>query len=397
MIQAEIKKNIFWVGVVDWNIRYFHGPMYTTHRGTTYNSYLLLDEQPTLVDTVFTPFSEDLLNNIRAVIDPKQLKYIVVNHVEMDHSGALPAVMEAAPQATILCSEKAAPSIDKHFSSSWKKQIMKSGDTVSIGKRTLAFVEAPMLHWPDSMFTYIPEEKLLLPNDAFGQHIASSARFDDEVDMTEVMQEAKKYYANILLPFSSLVLKKIEEVVEMGIEIDMIAPSHGIIWRNDPGKIINAYVEWAKGTNKNKATVVYDTMWDSTDKMAHAIASGLVEGGMEVKIFRMSVSDRNDVIAEVMDSELLVVGSPTINREFIPALSAFLDDLMGLKPKNKRAALFGSSGWSRGATKQMDERVKKAGFTLHDETMEVYWVPGEEELQQCSEFGKKLAAGANIE
>lgn len=393
MAHTEIKDNVYWVGAVDWNIRYFHGPMYTTHRGTTYNSYLLLDEQPTLVDTVYTPFGDELIENIKELLDPKEIKYVVVNHVEMDHSGALPKVMEAAPQATILCSEKAAPAIEKHFNGSWNMRVVKTGDSVSIGKRTLSFVEAPMLHWPDSMFTYVPEEKLLLPNDAFGQHIATSARFDDEVDMIEVMQEAKKYYANILLPFSPLVLKKIDEVVKMGIEIDMIAPSHGIIWRNDPGKIINAYLEWAKGTSRKKATVVYDTMWGSTDKMAHAIYDGLVEGGMEVKMYRMSVSDRNDVIAEVIDSELLVVGSPTVNREFLPSLSAFLDDLMGLKPRNKRAALFGSSGWNRGATDKMNTRVKEAGFKLLEDTMEVYWVPSTEELEKCREFGRRLASG----
>ncbi|MDW7649897.1 MAG: flavodoxin domain-containing protein [Bacillota bacterium] len=393
MMYTEIKNDIYWVGALDWNIRYFHGPMYTTHRGTTYNAYLILDEEPTLVDTVYTPFGDELLENIRSLIDPQKLKYVVVNHVEMDHSGALPKVMEAAPQATILCSEKAAPAIEKHFNGSWNMQVVKTGDTVSIGKRTLAFVEAPMLHWPDSMFTYIPEEKLLLPNDAFGQHIATSSRFDDEVDMTEVMQEAKKYYANILLPFSPLVLKKINEVVEMGIEIDMIAPSHGIIWRKDPARIINTYVDWAKGTSRKKATIVYDTMWGSTDKMARAISDGLTDGGMEVKMYRMSVSDRNDVIAEVMDSELVVTGSPTINRDFLPALSAFLDDLTGLKPKKKRAAMFGSSGWSRGATAKMSTRLKEAGFSLVDETMEVYWVPGTDELEKCREFGRRLAAG----
>lgn len=392
-MHTEIKSNIFWVGCVDWNIRYFHGPMYSTHRGTTYNSYLIIDDEPTLVDTVYTPFGQDLLENIRAIIDPKELKYVVVNHVEMDHSGALPKIMEAAPQATILCSEKAAPSIDKHFNGNWNKRVVKTGDIVKIGRRTLAFVEAPMLHWPDSMFTYIPEEKLLMPNDAFGQHIATSARFDDEVDMVEVMQEAKKYYANILMPFSPLVLKKIEEVVKMGIEIDMIAPSHGIIWRKDPGKISDAYVNWAKLTYRKKATVVYDTMWGSTDKMAHAIYEGLVEGGMEVKMYKMSVSDRNDVISEVIDSELVLLGSPTVNREFLPSLSAFLDDLMGLKPRNKRAALFGSSGWSRGATEKMDKRVKEAGFTLLEQTMEVYWVPEADELEKCREFGRSLAAG----
>lgn len=390
---TEIKKDIFWVGCVDWNIRYFHGPMYTTHRGTTYNAYLISDTEPTLIDTVYTPFSGRLLDNIREVMDPASLKYVVVNHVEIDHSGALPAVMEAAPRATIICSPKAAPALDKHFNGKWKKKIVKTGDTVSIGRHTLSFVEAPMLHWPDSMFTYIPEQKLLLPNDAFGLHLASSHRFDDEADMAVVMQEAQKYYANILLPFSPLVLKKIDEVVKMGIEIDMIAPSHGIIWRSNPDKIITAYLDWAGGTKRKKAVVVYDTMWGSTDKMAYAIIDGLTESGMEVKAFRMSVSDRNDVIAEVIDSELVVMGSPTVNREFMPSLSAFLDDLTGLKPRGKRAALFGSSGWSRGATDKMAARVKEAGFTLLEEMMEVYWVPGPEELEQCRAFGRKLGGG----
>ncbi len=391
MLPVEIKKDIYWVGVVDWNIRYFHGPAYSTHRGTTYNSYLLLDESPALVDTVYTPFSGELLTSIKKVIDPKKLKYIVVNHVEIDHSGSLPAVMEAAPQATIICSAKAAPAIDKHFHSQWQKQIVNTGDTVSIGKRTLAFVEAPMLHWPDSMFTYVPEEKLLLPNDAFGMHIATSARFDDEVNMIEVWQEARKYYANILLPFSPLVLKKIDEVVRMGIEIDMIAPSHGIIWRDSPGEIIEAYMEWAKGEGKKKATVVYDTMWGATDKMAHAVVDGLLQGGMDAKLFRISQCDRNDVISELIDSELVVVGSPTINREFLASLSAFLDDLVGLRPKNKRAALFGSSGWNGGAVKQMSERIKKAGFNLVEDSLEIFWSPTVEELDNCREFGIRLA------
>lgn len=392
MKPVEIKKNIFWLGVVDWNVRYFHGATYTTHRGTTYNSYLIQDEQPTLVDTVYTPFADELLRSIRTLMDPKDIKYVVVNHVEVDHAGALPYIMEAAPDATIICSAKAAPVIDRFFNSNWKKQIVKTGDTVSIGKNTLSFVEAPMLHWPDSMFTYVPEEKLLLPNDAFGQHLASSTRFDDDTDLAVIMQEAQKYYANILLPFGPLVLKKIDEVVKMGIEIDMIAPSHGNIWRKDPGKIIDAYVRWASGEHKKKAIVVFETIWGSTEKMAHAIVEGLVDGGMETTLYKMSESDSSDVIADMMEAELVVVGSATMNRDFLPKLSAFLDDLMGLKPKKKRAALFASSGWSGGAIEHMAERVKKAGFAFADDnTLEVFWAPHEEDLQKCKEFGLRLA------
>ena len=395
MKAVEIKKDVYWLGVIDWNVRYFHGATYSTHRGTTYNSYLLMDEQPTLVDTVYTPFAGKLLESIKSLIDPKKIKYIVVNHVEVDHAGSLPFIMEAAPDAIILCSPKAAPVIDRYFNSNWKKQIVKTGDTVSIGKRTLSFIEAPMLHWPDSMFTYVAEDKLLLPNDAFGQHLASSTRFDDDTDMAVIMQEAKKYYANILLPFGPLVVKKIEEVIKLGIEIDMIAPSHGNIWRKDPGKIIEAYLSWGRGENKKKATVVYETIWGSTEKMAHAIVEGLVEGGMDAQLYKMSASDSSDVIAEMIDSELLVVGSATINREFLPKLSPFLDELKALKPKNKRAALFASSGWSGGAIGTMEERVKKAGFNLDDaDKLEIFWTPHEEDIKNCKEFGLRLASTA---
>ncbi|MCL5982170.1 MAG: flavodoxin domain-containing protein [Firmicutes bacterium] len=391
MLPVEIKKNVYWLGVIDWNIRYFHGATYSTNRGTTYNSYLLIDEEPTLVDTCYTPFAGDLLTNLRRIIDPQKLRYVVVNHVETDHVGALPAVLEAAPQATIICSAKAAPALDKLFGANWPKRVVKTGDTVSIGQKTLSFIEAPMLHWPDSMFTYVPEEKLLLPNDAFGQHLATSTRFDDDTDPAVIMQEAQKYYANILLPYSSLVLKKIAEVVKMGLEIDMIAPSHGIIWRADPGKIINAYVSWAKGENKRKALVAYETIWGSTEKMAEAILEGLVQGGMEAKLYKMSASDASEVIAELLDAELLVLGSPTMNRDFLPKLSPFVDDLATLKPKNKRVALFGSSGWSRGAVKELTERTAKAGFTLAD-TLEIFWTPSTEELDNCRQFGLSLAA-----
>jgi len=398
MKPVEIKKNVYWLGVIDWNVRYFHGATYSTHRGTTYNSYLILDEQPTLVDTVYTPFANELLESISKLIDPKKIKYVVINHVEVDHAGALPAIMAAAPDATIICSAKAAPVIDRYFNSTWKKQIVKTGDTLSVGKNTLSFVEAPMLHWPDSMFTYIPEEKLLLPNDAFGQHLATSTRFDDDTDLAVMMQEAKKYYANILLPFGPLVLKKIDEIVKMGLEIEMIAPSHGNIWRKDPGKIIDAYLRWAASKHQKKAIVVYETIWGSTEKMAHSILEGLVDGGMEAKLYKISESDASDVIAEILDAELVVVGSATMNRDFLPKLSPFLDDLMGLKPKKKRAALFASSGWSGGAIEQMTARIQKAGFSLAEtDTLEIFWTPHPEDIVQCQEFGRRLAAGYKTE
>lgn len=387
MPTAEIMKDIYWVGAIDWNIRYFHGPAYTTHRGTTYNSYLIKDNKTVLVDTVYGPFADEFINNIRELTDPSALDYVVVNHIESDHSGAFPEIMKLSPGAKVLCTEKAVEGLKKHYFGDWDFQVVKTGDTVSIGRRTLTFLEAPMLHWPDSMFTYIGEDALLLPNDAFGQHLASSFRFDDEVDFAILMDEAAKYYANILSPFSPLVLKKLAEVESLGLKINMIAPSHGIIWRRDPGKIVNAYKKWAGGNAEPKVIIAYDTMWKSTEKMASAILNGIMDRGVDVKLFKLSVSDRNDVIKELLNAKALVVGSPTINNDFLPVLAPLLDDLRGLKPRNKIGFAFGSYGWGGGAIKGIEERLGAAGLNLVDKGLGVKWVPTEEELKRCHEIG----------
>ncbi|MBM3245156.1 MAG: MBL fold metallo-hydrolase, partial [Candidatus Omnitrophica bacterium] len=267
MAREEIKKGIYWVGVVDWNIRTFHGHTYSTKRGTTYNAYLIIDEKVTLVDAVYTPFAKDLIEKVKEIIDPSKIDYIVVNHIEIDHSGALPEIMKLCPKAKLFGTEKCKAGLYKHYYENWDFQVVKTGDKLSLGRRTLQFIEAPMIHWPDSMFTYCPEEKLLLPNDAFGQHYATSERFDDQTDACALMDEAAKYYGNILWPLSGVILKKLEELLKMNLAIDMIAPSHGIIWRKEPQKIINAYLSWAKNETKRKAVVVYETMWGATEKM----------------------------------------------------------------------------------------------------------------------------------
>lgn len=392
MASVEILKDIYWVGAIDWNIRYFHGPAYTTHRGTTYNSYLIKDEKIALVDTVYGPFAEELIRNIKEVAEPSTIDYVVINHIETDHSGAFPEIMKLAPQAKVFCTRKAADGLKKHYFGDWDFNIVKTGDKLSLGRRTLTFLEAPMLHWPDSMFTYMPEEALLLPNDAFGQHIATSFRFDDQVDPAALMEEAAKYYANILTPFSSLVLKKLDEVKSMGIAIKMIAPSHGVIWRGDPGKIVGAYVKWASGEAEKKVVVVYDTMWESTEKMALAILDGLMEEGVEAKLFKLSKSDRNDVIKELLNAKAILVGSPTINREFLPVLSPLLDDLRGLKPRDKIGVAFGSYGWSGGAIRAIQERLESAGIKLIEDGLGFMWVPTEEELGHCVQLGRRVAA-----
>ncbi|MDK2917329.1 MAG: anaerobic nitric oxide reductase flavorubredoxin [Candidatus Petromonas sp.] len=390
MSAREIKKGIYWVGAVDWNKREFHGPTYHTHRGTSYNSYLIIDEKVTLVDAVDEDFVDIMLENINSVIDVSKIDYVVVNHVEPDHSGAFPKVMEHIPNAKVFCSAKGKDGMKAHYFGDYDYNIVKTGDVVNIGKRSLKFIEAPMLHWPDSMFTYIEEEKLLMPNDAFGQHMAFSHIFDDENDMDVVMNEAKNYYANILMPFSPLITKKIDEIVNMGLEIDMIAPSHGIIWRTHPEKIIDTYLKWAKGETERKAVIVYDTMWGSTTKMAHAILDGLVSEGVEVKLYKASVSDITHVIGDILDAKALLVGSSTINNTMIATIGYFLEEIIGLKPRGKIGASFGSYGWGKGAVANIEKKMKEMGIKLTHEGLQIKYVPTEEDLKKCYELGKEI-------
>ncbi|MDD5531626.1 MAG: MBL fold metallo-hydrolase, partial [Syntrophales bacterium] len=295
----EIAKGVYWVGVVDWGLRHFHGHELSTHRGSTYNAYLIIDEKIVLVDTVWNPFQDQLLRNISAVIDPSKIDLVVANHSESDHSGSLPAVMRRIPNATVVVSKRGEESVEGHYHQAWNFKSVKTGDRISIGENELVFIEAPMLHWPDSMFTYLAGRNILMPNDAFGQHYATSFRFNDQVHREELYEEAIKYYANILTPFSALVLKKIDEVLALGLPVDMIAPSHGVIWRRDPLQIVTKYREWASQVPEKSAVVAYDTMWEGTRRMAEAVGNGMAAGGIPCKIFHMAVSDRNDVITEI--------------------------------------------------------------------------------------------------
>jgi flavorubredoxin len=345
-----------------------------------------------LVDTVFAPFTSELMDNIKEIIPLGEIDYVVVNHIETDHSGAFPEIMKLAPKAKVLCTQKAMEGLKKLYHGDWDFQVVKTNDSISLGRRSLTFIEAPMLHWPDSMFTYVQEEALLLPNDAFGQHIATSHRFDDEVNINHVMDEATKYYANILWPFSRLVARKIDEILAMGLKIKMIAPSHGIIWRGDPMRIVNAYVGWAKGEARKKAVVVYDTMWGSTEKMAGAILQGVISKGIEAKLFKISVSDTSEIIGELLESKALIVGSPTINNDMMPVMAPFMVDLVGLRPLNKIGMVFGSFGWKCGAFDAITKRLQEAGIHVVEQSPIVKWVPTEAELKDCYNTGQWLAS-----
>ncbi|MDS1029493.1 flavodoxin domain-containing protein [Bacillota bacterium LX-D] len=390
MPAVQILENIYWVGAVDWNLRYFHGPTLSAHKGTSYNAYLVMDEKIALFDTVYKPFTEDFISNIKAVVDPAEIDYIIVNHIEPDHSGAFPTMLKLCPKAKIFCTQKAMEGLIKLYNVTADFNIVKSGDELALGKRTIKFLEAPMLHWPDSMFSYLEQDELLISNDAFGQHLASSALFDDQVNEGELMEEAAKYYANILGPFSPLVLKKLEEVQKMHLKIKMIAPSHGVIWRSNPNKIIEAYLKWAKGESQNKAIIVYDTMWESTEKMAKAILRGLASQDVAVRLYKASISDSNDIMTQVWDAKALLVGSSTINNGFLPVLAPFLEEVKALKPRNKIGVAFGSYGWGGGAVKSVAEYLTAGGIKIAAENMQIKWAPSDEELAKCYALGQEL-------
>ncbi|MEM2995672.1 MAG: flavodoxin domain-containing protein [Candidatus Bathyarchaeia archaeon] len=389
MVKVELANDVFWVGAVDWNIRDFHG--YTTKRGTTYNAYLIRDEQNVLVDTVKYTFADELSKNVSEIVNSESLDYIVINHVEMDHSSALPHIIEHAKNAKILSSQKGKEGLVKYYGENLPVETVKTGDKLRIGKRTLMFIEAPMLHWPDSMFTYVMEDGILMPNDAFGQHLATSQRFDDQIEESVLMEEASKYYANILMPFAPLITRKIQEITQMGIPLRIIAPSHGVIWRSNPAKIVDAYIKWSEGATKNKVVIVYDTMWNSTTAMAFAISDGIASQGVEVKFFKLRESDITEIVNEILEAKAAIVGSSTLNNSMFPSVSAFLTYITGLKPKGKLWAFFGSYGWGGGAVKQMVETAKKANFEVYEQTLEFQYAPTKNELEKCFNFGRQIA------
>ncbi len=391
MSVLKILPDIYSVGVVDWGVRTFHGHTYTTNRGTTYNAYLIMDEKIALVDTVYGPFSGELIDNIRQVVPVEKIDYVIANHVETDHSGALPAIMKLCPKAKVLGTAKCKDGLYRHYYGDWDFQVLKTGDKLKLGKRSLSFIEAPMIHWPDSMFTYCPEEELLMPNDAFGQHYATSKRFNDEVSECELMDEAAKYYANILWPLGQVILRKIEEVVKMGIPIKMIAPSHGVIWRRDPMQIINAYLSWAKNETKPKVVIVYETMWGSTEKMARKIIEGIADAGIDVKLFDVALTDRTVIMKEMLDAKGFIFGSSTHDNDMLPTISGFLEFFKGLMPKNRIACVFGSYGWAGGSVKEIESILKETGVELAQDGLSVRYVPDAEDTKRCYEYGRIFA------
>lgn len=392
-MKSELVPNVYWIGKIDWELRKFHGEEYSTHRGSSYNSYLVRDEKTAVIDTVWMPFAKEYVDNLAGEIDLNTIDYVIANHAEMDHSGALPELMRRIPDKPLYCTANGVKSLKGHYHQDWDFRVVKTGDKLSLGKKELVFIEAPMLHWPDTMMEYLTGDAVLFSNDAFGQHIASEHLFNDRVVQSELFEEAIKYYANILTPFSPLVTKKINEVVALNLPVNLICPSHGVIWRDDPLQIARKYLEWAAGYQENQITIIYDTMWNGTRRLAEAIAKGISEkdSAVTVKIYNISRSDINDVVTEVFKSKAVLLGSPTINRGILCAMASLIDMITGLKFRNKKAAAFGCYGWSGESVKVLNEHLTGAGFELlSPEGLRAMWQPGEDELAKAFEFGCRI-------
>ena len=393
-MKKRVKNNVFWVGKVDWELRTFHGNEFSTHKGSSYNSYLIQEEKTVLIDTVWTPFAEEFVENLSKVIDLDKIDYIVANHGEVDHSGALPALMKRIPGKPIYCTENAVKSLKGQYHEDWNFQVVKTGDKLDVGNgKELVFVEMRMLHWPDSMAAYLTKDNILFSNDAFGQHYANEELFNDLVDQCDLFNESIKYYANILTPFSQILRKKLEEIISLGLPIDIIATSHGVVWRDNPMQIVEKYSQWANDYRENQITVIYDTMWNGTKVLAEKIAEGirLADPDVVVKVFNLAKSDDNDLITEVFKSKTVVVGSPTMSNSILHSVAGFIHLMKEMRFKGKKAAAFGCYGWSGESVKVINQLMADAGFEVINEGYRNQWNPDADSQKAAVEFGKKIA------
>ncbi|MFD1801480.1 anaerobic nitric oxide reductase flavorubredoxin [Mixta tenebrionis] len=393
-MSIHVKNNITWVGQRDWEVRDFHGTEYKTLRGSSYNSYLIKEEKNVLIDTVDHKFSREFVNNLMQEIDLDKIDYIVINHAEEDHAGALTELMSRIPHTPIYCTENAIDSINgHHHHPEWNFNVVKTGDSLDIGNgKKLIFVETPMLHWPDSMMTYMTEDAVLFSNDAFGQHYCDEHLFNDEVDQTELFEQCQRYYANILTPFSRLVTPKITEILGFNLPVSMIATSHGVVWRDNPTQIVELYLKWAADYQEDRITIFYDTMSNNTRMMADAIAQGIneVDPRVAVKIFNVARSDKNEILTNVFRSKGVLVGTSTMNNVMMPKIAGLVEEMTGLRFRNKRASAFGSHGWSGGAVDRLSTRLQDAGFEM-SLSLKTKWRPDGKALEECREHGRNIA------
>lgn len=389
----KIADIVTWVGKIDWQLTTFHGDELSTHRGSSYNSYLIQDEKTVLVDTVWKPYDHEFVARLKETVDLKKIDYIVMNHNEIDHSGALIELMREIPGTPIYCTAKGEAILRGHYHQDWNYVNVKTGDKLPIGKHTLTFIECPMLHWPDTMITYLDGEEILFSNDIFGEHFATESLFDDTEKLPEIMYEAEKYYANIITPYSPMAARKLREILGMNLPLKLIAPSHGVIWRSHIADIIEAYRLWSADYQENQVTLVYDTMWNSTRSMAEAIADGIHEADPEVKVkvYNAAKDDKNDILTQIFHSKALLFGSPTINNGISYAIAGLLEMVHGLKFKNKKAAAFGSYGWSGEGVKLLNQHLQDSGLALVNDGLKTLWVPDGKTLEECRQYGRDFA------
>lgn len=393
-MKKQIKNNVYWVGKMDWELKTFHGLDYSVHHGSSQNAYLIQEEKTVLIDTVWSPHSTEFVDNLKSEIDLKSIDFIVINHGEVDHSGALPALMEKIPDTPIYCTARAVKSLTGQFHHpEWNYNVVKTGDSIDIGNgKKLIFVEMTMLHWPDSMATYMTGDNILFSNDAFGQHYAVEELFNDKADFCLLWGEAMKYYANILNPFSALVKRKIEEILALNLPIDVIATSHGSIWRDNPLQIVEKYYEWSQNYQEDQITIAYDTMWDGTKKLAHKIGTEVsrISPDTKVKVLNIAKHDKNDIMTEIFKSKAIAVGSPTVNQSVLSSVAGWLDFLKELKFRGKHAAAFGCYGWSGESTKILREKLTDAGFAMVEPELKCSWNPTEEDFNKATEIAEAL-------
>ncbi len=387
MKAVEIKSDVYWVGGIDWNLRNFHG--YITPRGSTYNAYLIKDKKITLIDTVKHYLYDEMIERISSIVDPDTIDVIVSNHVEMDHSGSLPKILDVVPDAMVVTSTMGKKGLTKHYQNDWKFHVVNGGDSFSIGKRTLDFVPIPMVHWPDSMVTYSKNDKILFPNDAFGQHIASTERFDHQLDWGILHEEAAKYYANIVLPYGGQVQKALNSLKDL--EIETIAPSHGIIWQQHIKDIMTSYNRWSQNETKPSAVIVYDTMWGSTQQLAHHLRSGMEEEGITVRFHNVQHTPYSQIITDILEAKIICIGSPTLNNNMLPTIGGFLTYLKGLRPKNRTGFIFGSYGWGGQAVGLMEQMLDGLSWDFPENSININYIPNENDLEKIKNIGKNLA------
>lgn len=393
-MRKHVKGNVSWVGYLDWELDRFHGDDYSIINGSSQNAYLIEEEKTVLVDTVWTPHRFDFVDNLSKEVDLEKIDFIVANHGECDHSGSLTALMEKIPDTPIYCTANAVKSIEGQYGKrGWNFHVVKTGDSVEIGNgKKLIFVEMRMLHWPDSMATFMTGDNILFSNDAFGQHYAVEELFNDKANQCLLNKEAMKYFANILNPFAPILKKKLEEIASFNLPIEMIAPSHGAIWREDPLQIVNKYAEWAQAYQEDQVVVAYDTMWEGTAKIAHKIADEIHIQSPDtvVKLYNISKSDKNEVMTEVFKSKAVAVGSPTVSNSILSSVAGWMEFMKQLKFRNKKAAAFGCYGWSGESVKVLQEKLKEGGFQVVEENVKSLWNPDEEDFSKVPALVKAL-------